>query len=110
MKWLYWIKDNLTAVLISVVAILGAGIFWRYHKRRVEDLKDNLIVQVAHDRVKVLNKLKKTYEHSAQDQTDKIKIIDKQILSSKRVVVEMHQYAEKLTDREVLDEFERLGY
>lgn len=109
-KAIDWIKSHLVTVLLTVIGVLGAGILWRYHKRRVDELTDRADVLEATKNIKSLNDQRKLLEKNAEKNAKKIEEIDKQLVGNKRRVVEAHEYVEPLDDKQVLEEFARLGY
>jgi len=110
MKYWLWIKDNLAALIVAFIAIMGAGMFWRYHRKTVASLKDDHAVQQALRRVTMLNTLRESLNKESSTYTTELKDIDKELLENKRIIVERHEYTDTLSDTEVLDELTRLGY
>lgn len=109
-KAIDWIKSHLIIILFTIIGILGAGILWRYHKKRVSELKDRADILEAQSNIKALNVQRLAAENAAEKSEELTKIIDKKLLENKRKIVEAHEYVETLNDEQVLDEFARLGY
>lgn len=109
-KAIEWIKANVISILLAIIGILGAGILWRYHKKRVDELKDRADILEAQQNIKSLNDQRKIAETATAKKEELVKAIDKKILENKRKIVEAHEYVETLNDEQVLEEFARLGY
>lgn len=107
--WL-WIKNNVTAVLFTVVGVLGAGIFWRYRKRRIGELKDDVKVIKAQKEIAVFNAKREEITKQSNAKKEEIVKIDERLKANKREIVEAHEYAENLSDGQVEEEWKKLGY
>jgi predicted negative regulator of RcsB-dependent stress response len=105
-----WVKENVTSILISIIAILGAGIFWKYHKKKVAEVRDSSIVKNAQIEIASLEERRKELvQHKNLHQYDIINL-DEKLLANKRKIVEAHDYIETLSDEDILNELTRLGY
>jgi len=109
-KYWEWLKNNITTVLFGIIAILGAGIFWRYHKKRIGELEDNVVVKEAKIKIAKLEGAREKLSKNAVKHEKDIAGVDKQLLKNKREIVEAHEYTETLTDEQVLSAFRELGY
>jgi hypothetical protein len=105
-----WLKSNIVAVLAIIIGILGAGIFWKYHRKKINELKDKVEVLEATKNIKALNAERAVLAKDATKNTQAIKEIDHKLLENKRAVVEMLEYVEPLSNSEVLAEFAKLGF
>lgn len=54
MKVLIWIKENVYSLIIAIVGMLGAGIFWSYHRGRIRSLESERFVERAHREVALI--------------------------------------------------------
>lgn len=110
MKVWNWIKENVAAALSILGAILGVAAAYRYHKNKVGSLKDAVKVEKAKKDIARAEASKEAKLKEATSKELEVKKLDEKVQASKRRVVELETKVEGLSDEEVADEFQRLGY
>ena len=108
-KTVDWIKSHLITILFTIIGILGAGIAWKYHRKRIDELKDRADILEAQSNIKSLNIQRTAAEKAVEKSEELTKIIDKKLLENKRHIVEALEYSEPLSDEQILNEFAKLG-
>ncbi len=86
MKFLNWLKRNVWAVVVGLVAALGAGLFWAYHNGKVRSLEVQGAVEKAHARVAALDAEREALEEAKDENRERIEAIR---VESQAIKIEM---------------------
>lgn len=85
MQIIIWLKENIWPIVIAIVAILGSGIFWSYHRGKIRSIEVQRTLDVAHSRVSALDamqlELKKKWIEN-QREIDDLESKKKKIMES----------------------------
>ena len=103
-----WVKEHLSELLGTVVAIVLGYLAWGAYNRKVGRLKDAVKVEKAHSKVNKLTKKVAVNMAKEEQLTDDDKKLGEKILQAKREVVEAHDAVEKRTNAEVVARFNQL--
>lgn len=102
------IKDNLSAALITVAAVVAGWLAWGSYKRRVGKLKDAIAVEKAGRKVAKLEAQAEAAEHKELDLEVRDKHLSVEIAAIKRDTLAKQQEVGDLTDAEVAEKFNLL--
>ena len=103
-----WIRKNAAALIVALVAAVGAGIFWSYHRGKVRSLKTQVAVEEAHKKVAALDARREVLaEHAAANQ-EAIQAVQKERREIQREAVALEIEVAGMADLEVLAAFRDL--
>jgi len=105
-----WLK-KWGALLFGVLLVLvGAGWLWQRRSNELGRVKDELAVSKAKERIAFLKGQREEVARAVGEDDDAVKIIDDELARNRREVIEAHEFGQGMTDQEVADAFDRLGY
>lgn len=70
-----WLGQNLWVVITALVAMLGAGIFWSYHRGKVGRLEDEKAIAEAKSRVAAFDAERDALEERREENAGRIAAI-----------------------------------
>jgi len=103
-----WLKDNVATVLLTIVAILGAGWLWKVSKDREGSLKDQLKVERTKAKIAELAGRRAEKEVREQDYAARDTELDKQIAEAQRELVAARESVEGRSLDEIAARFNEL--
>lgn len=112
MSWLKeawaWLCRNVWAVVVALVAMLGAGIFWQYRKGKILKLEDQVALEKARRQLAALDARRKELEKQSNGKAVEIEALRVQRMNVKREVVQTVEKVGAMTDAEVESAFQDL--
>ena len=96
-----WVKANVVGLLVGLVAVLGAGWLWGYHRRRVRSLEDELAVERAQRRVAALDARRKALEERGAEAAAELAALESERREVQRQTVALAGDVAALSDEEV---------
>ena len=103
-----WIRKNVVGLLVGTIAILGAGIFWGYHKRKIRNLEDHVAIKEAHRKVAGLDARREVLAEQAEENREAIAEIQEERVELQRQAVAIDQEVAEMSDEEVEAAFRAL--
>ncbi len=67
-----WLASNVWVVVVALVAMLGAGVFWGYHRGKIRKLEDEKAIAEAHAKVAALDAEREALEERREENADRI--------------------------------------
>lgn len=67
-----WLASNVWVVVVALVAMLGAGIFWGYHRGKIRSLEDEKAIAEAHAKVSALDAEREALEERRKENAERI--------------------------------------
>lgn len=108
MKAFAWIKRNIWTLVVSLVAALGAGIFWAYHRGTVRSLEVQAAVEKAYTRVAALDAEKDLLEERREENILRIESIEEEKRAIRMEAVALEEEVKGKTDEEIESAFRAL--
>jgi hypothetical protein len=108
MKYIIWIKDNILAVLIAVIAMMGAGIFWSYHRGKIRSFEYGIEVQKAFGKIEKINVEIERLEVEKDTNSEMIDELRKRRIEIQREMVSIEQDIIDMSNEEIESAFRRL--
>lgn len=108
MKFLAWLKRNVWAVVVALVAALGAGIFCAYHRGKVRSLETQAAVERAHRRVAALNAEREALEERRTVNAERIERLEEEKKTIQAEAVALEEDVKGKTDEEIARAFRDL--
>lgn len=96
-----WLKANVWALVTALVAMLGAGIFWQYHRGRIRSLEDQRVMDKARGEVAALDARRKVLAEQAVENAAAIAEIQETRVELQRQTVAIEQEVSGMSDSEV---------
>ncbi len=103
-----WLGANLWAVIVALVAILGAGIFWGYHRGKVRSLEDEKAIAHARERVAALDAEREVLEESREENADRINDIQEERRTVQEELLTVEHDVVNMDDDELEAAFDEL--
>jgi uncharacterized protein HemX len=103
-----WLGRNLWAVGAALVAALGAGLVWHYHRGKIRSLEDQAAVEKAHRQVAALDARRQALAERTDQHADEIAAIREERVEVQRAIVKLDHDVTAMTDEQVEAEFRRL--
>ena len=100
-----WFRDNLVVILVGVVAVLGAGIFWGYHNKKIRSLESEVAIKEAHRQVAGLDARREVLEVQAEENAEAIGVVQEQRRHIQRQVAALDHDVSEMSDDEVEEAF-----
>ncbi len=100
-----WIRSNAVAILVAIVAVLGAGIFWGYHNRKIRSLETEVAIKEAHRQVAALDERRHNLAERAKDNAEVIASVQTERYEIQRRVVALDQEVAGMSDAAVEEAF-----
>ena len=107
-KALEWIKRNVWAVVVALVAALGTGIFWAYHNGKVRSLQVQKAVEKAHSKVAALDAERLALDERKEENLERIKAIEHEKNSIKVELVSLDRDIGEMSDEDIEKAFRDL--
>lgn len=101
MKFLGWLKRNVWAVVVALIAALGAGIFWAYHRGKVRSLEVQAAVEKAHARVAALDAEREALEERREENAARIEALEEEKRTIRAEAVALEEEVKGKTDEEI---------
>jgi len=96
-----WIRANVAAIVVGVVAVLGAGVFWGYHQRKIRSLEAEVAIKEAHRRMAALDARRKALAEQAEANAEEIAEVQKERLEIQREAVALDTEVAGMSDADV---------
>lgn len=112
MAWLAiawkWVREHVEAVSVAAIAVLLAFIAWGAYRRKVDRLRDAVIVEKARVRVAAFEAKRATYaEREAELEKEEVKL-SKAISAAQREAVAVREETKGKSNEEVAARFNEL--
>jgi hypothetical protein len=108
MKFLIWFKNNIWSLVVGLIAVLGAGIFWRYHRGQIQDIRLRGILGAAKAKVELLDSGIKDLKVDFDRNRSEIKVIETKRKKLLRDIVRIQHNVEIMSDEEIERSFQDL--
>ncbi|MDQ3170035.1 MAG: hypothetical protein M3Q55_07865 [Acidobacteriota bacterium] len=105
-----WLRKWGGALALGLLGILGAGWAIRARREQLGQVKDALAVERAQREIAELKGRRDQLLATVNTDHVLVATIDAQLDANKRKLVEAHEDHEDLSDAEVADAFQKLGY
>jgi hypothetical protein len=105
-----WLRRWGAALFAALLVLVGAGWLWRRRSAELGAARDEATVERARREIARLQGIRDEIRKRVGEQDEAIGIVDQQIVDNQRAIVEAHERTEGLSDEEVADAFQRLGY
>jgi len=96
-----WIQEHVVGLVAAVVAVLGAGWAWGYHRRKVRSLKDQIAIKEAHRRVAALDAERVALAERADENRERIAAIESERKAIRDRTAALEHDVETMSDDEV---------
>lgn len=96
-----WLKSNAVALLVGLVAILGAGWLWGLHRGRVRRLQDEVAIEKAHRRVAALDARREALREQGEAAAAEIAKLEAERVEVQRQTVALSEEVSEMSDEEV---------
>lgn len=107
-KVIAWLKDNVWAVVVALVAALGAGIFWAYHRGKIRSLEAQRAIEKAHREVARIDGQITELEVRKEENRVHIEELQAARKEVQRRTVELEEDVKGMSDEEVERAFQNL--
>lgn len=109
-----WLKEwggvLFGAIAAVLVLAIGGGWLWQRKQRELGAVKDELAVVEAQRDIAALTSRRDALIEQSDAKDPRVAEIDRDLAANRRRVIEAHENAEGMSDREVEDAFAGLGY
>ena len=105
-----WLKRAGVWIAGGLLLLLGVGWLWRTQSAKLGQLRDRATVEKALSETYKLRAQRTAVAERVGEKDDAIEEIDRRLDENKRRIIEAHEHGEGMTDDEVDDAFDRLGY
>lgn len=97
-----WLKDNIWAPIVAVLAVFGAWLLWKNRTNAIASLDNAVEVRAAVRDIAAKEARAKVLEEQSDASGEEVAALRRQIAASKRRVMEIHN-AEPLDDKSDAD-------
>jgi len=105
-----WVRDRAVVILTLIVSVLVAILAYKHYRKKVGSLKDAVTVERAKREVAALESRRDALSEQAGAADARVGEIDDKIRATRRRAVAVREEVAALSDDEVLERFEELGY
>jgi hypothetical protein len=99
------LKDNIWTVIVGIVGILGAGIFWSYHRGKIRSLKIQDEIEEAHKKVAVFDFERKLLDERKEENKKMIEIVEEKKKKIITNIVRIENDIGSMSDEEIEQSF-----
>lgn len=103
-----WLAANVWVVVVALVAALGAGIFWGYHRGEVRKLEDEKAIEAARVKVAALDAERLALEERREENAERIAEIQEERRGVQAEIVGVEDEVEGMTDEDLEGAFREL--
>jgi hypothetical protein len=106
-----WLLDNPVALASAIGGLVGAYLMWKSRQNRVSELEDAILVQASRTKIAKAEATAELLEKQSDGLEPRVVELKKQIVESKRRVLEIHDGAsvQELSDEDIAKRFSEAG-
>lgn len=103
-----WFKKYVKPLAVALVAMLGAGIFWKYHRGKIRSLEDQAAIEKAHRKVAALDARREALAERAAENAEAITAIQSEREAVQREAVALESEVADMSPDELENAFREL--